>query len=77
MPEQSSEAAEVRLTAADAAELADFLAFLGRWLGSSEDTELLAASLHRFAGHYDLPSLQVDLARFAVMVKPRGNEGSF
>jgi len=76
MPEQSSEAGEVRLAATDAAELADFLAFLGEWL-TSEDTDLLAASLNRFAGHYDLPSLQGDLARFAFLVKPRDDEISF
>jgi hypothetical protein len=76
MSDQSSEACEVRLAATDAAELADFLAFLGEWL-TSEDTDLLAASLNRFASHYNLPSLQTDLARFALLVKPRDNETSF
>jgi hypothetical protein len=76
MPEQSSEAGEVRLAATDAAELAEFLTFFGERL-TSEDTDLLAVSSSRFANHYDLPLPQTDVARFALLVKPRDNETGF
>jgi hypothetical protein len=69
MPERSDTTATIHLTIDDALELAELLTFLSDWL-DSPDTDLLAASLHRFAGTagYDLADLQIDLDRFAAQL---------
>jgi hypothetical protein len=69
--EAAAEADEVRLSADDAAELADLLRFWHDWL-TSEDTDLLAASLQRMPeGPDSLPALQVMLTRLAARLDPR------
>jgi hypothetical protein len=74
-------ATDVRLSAADAAELADLLVFLRGWLTTSEDSEALAASLERFpdsgAGADTVPTLQVALSRFASLLTPPVGEVDF
>ena len=52
---------EVKLDAADAAELAEMLQFLSQWLG--RDPARLGPSLEEFAGHpaYGLAQLRQDL----------------
>ena len=64
---------EVRLDAADAAELAEKLQFLTGWL--ARDPARLAASLEEFAGHpaYGIGQLREDLERFVFL--PGGRDG--
>ena len=64
---------EVKLDAADAAELAEMLQFISQWL--ARDPGHLAAWLARFVGHpaYGLPQLRQDLERFAFL--PGGSDG--
>lgn len=59
---------EVRLEAADAAELADMLQLLGDWLAA--DHGRLAASLRAFTASsgYDLSQLRRDVDRFAILL---------
>lgn len=63
-------AADVRVDGADAAELAELLAFISDWLDTGGDAELLEASLARFVGSsaYDLAELRADLARFVLLL---------
>jgi hypothetical protein len=80
MPDQPAATTEVLLTAADARELADLLVFVCDWLTTSQDSDLLAASLDRFpgsAGTDTVPALQLALTRFAVLLAPRGGEVDF
>jgi hypothetical protein len=58
----------VSLDAADAAELAELLRFVGDWLAADHDR--LDASLHRFVGSpgYDIGQLRTDLARFGFLL---------
>jgi hypothetical protein len=75
MSEQPAAATEARLTGVDARELADVLVFLREWLTTSEDSDLLAASLDRFpdsVGTDTLPAVQVALSRFASLLTPAG-----
>jgi hypothetical protein len=55
----------VHLEPADAAELAEMLTFISRWLAGPDHAEL-SASFDRFVGRngYDLTELRTDLARF-------------
>jgi hypothetical protein len=59
---------EVRLDAADAAELAEMLQFLSGWL--ARDPGRLGASLDDFAGHpvYGIGQLHEDLERFVFLL---------
>ena len=68
---------EVKLDAADAAELAEMLQFISQWL--ARDPGHLAASLARFAGHpaYGLPQLRQDLERFAFLLGGSDGEPLF
>ena len=63
----------ISLAAADAAELASFLRFLGEWLAT--DHGQLSDSLAQFMdGHpYGVETLRHDLARFTSL--PGGNDG--
>jgi hypothetical protein len=64
---------DVRLDAADAAELAEMLQFLSEWL--ARDPGRLGASLAQFAGHpaYGLAHLRDDLEGFVFLLG--GNDG--
>jgi hypothetical protein len=69
--EAAADAEEVRLSADDAAELADLLRIWHGWL-TGEDTDLLAASLERMPeGPDSVPALQVMLTRLAARLDPR------
>jgi hypothetical protein len=59
---------EVRLDAADGAELAEMLQVLSQWL--AHDPGRLAASLEEFAGDpaYGIQDLRSDLERFAFLL---------
>lgn len=72
--------ADVRLTAADAHELADLLVFLHEWLTGSADSDGLAASLDRFpesAGTNTGPAVQLALSRFASLLTASASEVDF
>jgi hypothetical protein len=58
---------QVKLDAADAAELAETLQFLSEWL--AQDPGRLGPSLAQFAGHpaYGLSELRGDLERFVFL----------
>ena len=58
---------EVRLDAADAAELSEMLQFLSEWL--ARDPNRLAISLAEFVGHpgYGITQLRDDLERFVLL----------
>jgi hypothetical protein len=64
---------EVKLAAADAAELAEMLQFLTGWL--ARDPARLAASLEEFVGNpaYGLQDMHADLERFVFLLG--GNDG--
>jgi hypothetical protein len=64
---------EMKLDAADAAELAEMLQFLSEWL--ARDPGHLAASLAQFVGHpaYGLDEQRGDLERFVFL--PGGSDG--
>ena len=59
---------EIKLDAADAAELAEMLQFLSQWL--ARDPGRLSASLEQFTGHpaYNLAQLRQDLERFVFLL---------
>jgi hypothetical protein len=68
---------EVRLNAADAAELAEMLQFLSEWL--AQDPGRLSASLAQFVGHpaYGITQLREDLERFAFLLGGSDGEQLF
>ncbi|HKA12722.1 MAG TPA: hypothetical protein VKI99_19850 [Candidatus Dormibacteraeota bacterium] len=68
---------EIRLDAADAAELAEMLQFLSGWL--ARDPARLAASLEEFVGHpaYGFPQLYQDLERFVFLLGGSDGEPLF
>jgi hypothetical protein len=59
---------DVKLDAADAAELSEMLQFLSQWL--ARDPARLAASLEQFVGHpaYGITQLREDLERFVFLL---------
>jgi hypothetical protein len=80
MADQPAAPIEARLTSTDARELADLLMFLREWLTTSEDSDLLAASLDRFPGSVGTdtrPAVQVALSRFASLLTPTAGEVDF
>jgi hypothetical protein len=68
---------DVKLDAADAAELAQTLQFLSEWL--ARDRGHLAASLAQFAGHpaYGLDELRTELNRFVFLLGGDDGESLF
>ena len=68
---------EVRLYAADAAELAEMLQFLSEWL--ARDPDRLSASLAQFVGHpaYGITQLREDLERFTFLLGGSDGEQLF
>jgi hypothetical protein len=68
---------DVKLNAADAAELAEMLQFLSQWL--ARDPGHLAASLAQFVGHpaYGITQLRQDLERFAFLLGGSDGEQLF
>jgi len=58
----------IRLDAADAAELAELLAFIADWLRQVQGR--LEPSLHSFVGNasYSIDTLHADLARFGFLL---------
>jgi hypothetical protein len=68
---------EVKLDAADAAELAEMLQFLSGWL--ARDPARLGASLAQFVGHpaYGLGELRNDLGRFVFLLGGSDGEDLF
>ena len=68
---------EVKLDAADAAELAEMLQFLSQWL--PRDPARLAASLTEFADHpaYGITQLHGDLERFVFLLGGSDGEQLF
>lgn len=68
---------EVKLNAADAAELAETLQYLSQWL--ARDPGPLAASLKDFVGHpaYGPDELRSDLERFAFLLGGSDGEHLF
>jgi hypothetical protein len=80
MSDQSGVATEVVLAGADARELADLLVFVREWLTTSQDSDLLAASLDRFPGSTGtdtLPALQIALTRFKLLLTATAGEVDF
>jgi hypothetical protein len=68
---------EVRLDVVDAAELAELLQFLSRWL--ARDGGRLGASLEEFVGHpaYNVGELRQDLNRFTFLLGGDDGESLF
>jgi hypothetical protein len=68
---------EIKLDAADAAELTEMLQFLTGWL--ARDPGRLAASLEEFVGHpaYDIGQLRQDLERFVFLLGGSDGEPLF
>jgi hypothetical protein len=68
---------EVRLDAADAAELGEMLQFLSGWL--ARDPARLGPSLEEFVGHpaYGLAQLRQDLERFIFLLGGSDGEPLF
>ncbi len=68
---------EMRLDAADAAELAEMLQFLSEWL--ARDPARLSASLEQFVGHpaYGTAQLHQDLDRFTFLLGGDDGESLF
>jgi hypothetical protein len=68
---------EVKLDAADAAELAEMLQFLSQWL--ARDSGGLGASLEDFVGHpaYGISQLRQDLERFVFLLGSSDGEPLF
>lgn len=68
---------QIRLDAVDAAELAEMLQFLSRWL--ARDPGRLGASLADFVGHpaCNIAELRADLARFAFLLGGDDGESLF
>ena len=67
----------MKLTAADAAELAEMLQFLSQWL--ARDPGRLGPSLAQFVGHpaYGLDELRGDLERFVFLLGGSDGEPLF
>jgi len=68
---------DVRLNAADVAELAEMLQFLSEWL--DRDPRRLSASLAQFVGHpaYGITQLREDLERFTFLLGGSDGEQLF
>ena len=68
---------ELRLDVVDAAELAELLQFLSRWL--ARDRGRLGASLEEFVGHpaYNVGELRQDLDRFTFLLGADDGESLF
>jgi len=68
---------DVRLDVVDAAELAELLQFLSRWL--ARDRGRLGASLEEFVGHpaYNIGELRQDLDRFTFLLGGDDGESLF
>ena len=68
---------QVKLDAADAAELAEMLQFLSQWLG--RDPGRLGPSLEEFVGHpaYGLGEVRGDLERFVFLLGSSDGEQLF
>ena len=68
---------EIKLDAADAAELTEMLQFLDGWL--ARDPARLAASLEEYVGHpaYDIDQLRQDLERFVFLLGGSDGEPLF
>ena len=68
---------QMKLDATDAAELAELLQFLSRWL--ARDPARLGACLEDFAGHpaYSTRQLRQDLERFAFLLGGSDGEPLF
>jgi hypothetical protein len=68
---------DMKLDAADAAELAETLQFLIQWL--ARDPTHLGASLEQFVGHpaYGLAQLRADLERFVFLLGGSDGEQLF
>ena len=68
---------QVKLDAADAAELAEMLQFLSEWL--TRDPARLGESLAQFVGHpaYGLAQLRGDLQRFVFLLGGSDGEALF
>jgi hypothetical protein len=68
---------DVKLNAAEAAELAELLQFLSQWL--ARDPGRLGPSLADFVGHpaYGLPQLRQDLERFVFLLGGSDGESLF
>jgi hypothetical protein len=68
---------DMKLDAADAAELAEMLQFLSQWL--ARDPGRLAASLEDFVGHpaYGISQLRNDLKQFAFLLGGSDGEPLF
>ena len=71
-------ASQVCLARTDAAELAEALGFVSRWL-TGVDHAQLAASFGRFVGHdgYPLAALRQDLDRFVFLLGSSDGEDLF
>ncbi len=68
----------IQLDASDAAELAEMLAFISRWL-AGPDRAQLADSFARFVGidSYNTADLRTDLARFTFLLGHDNGEQLF
>jgi hypothetical protein len=68
---------EVKLDAADAAELTEMLQFLSEWL--ARDPSRLGPSLEEFVGHpaYGIGQLREDLERFVFLLGGSDGESLF
>jgi hypothetical protein len=68
---------EIKLDAADAAELTEMLQFVSGWL--ARDPGRLAASLEEYVGHpaYDIGQLRQDLERFVFLLGGSDGEQLF
>ena len=68
---------EMKLDVVDAAELAELLQFLSRWL--ARDRGRLGASLEEFVGHpaYNVSQLRQDLDRFTFLLGGDDGESLF
>jgi hypothetical protein len=68
---------DVRLNAADAAELAEMLQFLSEWL--NRDPRRLSVSLAQFVGHpvYGITQLREDVERFTFLLGGSDGEQLF
>jgi hypothetical protein len=68
---------EMKLDVVDAAELAELLQFLSRWL--ARDRGRLGASLEEFVGHpaYNVSQLRRDLDRFTFLLGGDDGESLF
>ena len=69
---------QITLDLSDAAELAETLTFITRWLSGSQE-QILAESLAAFVGHpaYGIETLRADLHRFAFLLGETDGEELF